>query len=294
MEELRSLGYEFRDGCLVQVGTTKGFEFRDQEHYNSLADAVLRYVETLLVEEAGLTPIRLPLASDSGSVGNGPSCVIYASDGFETADKLLLFIQGSGRVRVGVWGCALCVNRNLSEGTMLPYLKKADAMGYGILVLNPNENDVEGQSILGSETPEAHVGYVWEHLVATRCCAPIVDVVAHSNGGRALLAFLARRDDVVAKALERLAHVVLTDSYHAPGQVRELSSQARALIQDPLRTINYVPHTAPIGTPVSEWSTLGHHMTKEQKGCECLSAAAPDHASTNYCAMDAAFAFFSG
>ena len=45
--------------------------------------------------------------------------------GYEEADKLLLLIQGSGRVRVGVWGCALCINKNLDQGTMLPYIKRA-------------------------------------------------------------------------------------------------------------------------------------------------------------------------
>ena len=50
--------------------------------------------------------------------------------GYEEADKLLLLIQGSGRVRVGVWGCALCINKNLDQGTMLPYIKRALQEGY--------------------------------------------------------------------------------------------------------------------------------------------------------------------
>ncbi len=34
--------------------------------------------------------------------------------------ELLLLIQGSGRVRVGTWGCALCINVGLDEGSSPP------------------------------------------------------------------------------------------------------------------------------------------------------------------------------
>lgn len=277
------LGYEYRDGRLLQVGSDEGFKFKDQEHYDALADAVLRYVTSLLESEGQLQPLPLPLGVESGV-----QSPIFVSKGFESADKLLLLIQGSGRVRVGVWGCALCINKDLEQGTMLPYIHKAVEAGYGIIVLNPNESEVDGQMVAGSETPDRHVAYVWHNVVLGMCKpAAAVDIVAHSNGGRATLMFLAGCDE----AAGRIRHVVFTDSYHSGPQAKALRPEGRALLAE--RSVNYVPHDAPLGDPVTEWVSLGNHMTQAQKGCPCVSAATSDHASTNHAALKPAFAFFA-
>jgi len=283
MEELQALGYEYRGGRLLAVGKDEGFTFKDQEHYDALADAVLRYVTSLLESEAQLRPLWLPLGAESGA-----RCPIYVSEGFDSASKVLLLIQGSGRVRVGVWGCALCINKDLDQGTMLPYLREAADRGYGVIVLNPNLNQVDGQPIPGSETPDRHVAYVWESVLLARCRGDAsVDVVAHSNGGRALLYFMADCE-AAAKRIHRLA---LTDSYHMAPETKALGPEGKVLLAD--RSVNYVPHNAPFGTPVEEWVTLGNFMTQASKGCPCVSAATPDHASTNQASLKAAFDFFA-
>jgi len=283
MEELNKLGYEFRGGRLLQVGTDEGFKFKDQQHYDALADAVLQYVTSLLESEGQLQPLPLPLGASGGV-----QSPIFVSKGFETADKLLLLIQGSGRVRVGVWGCALCINKDLEQGTMLPYIRTAAEAGYGIIVLNPNENEVDGQPVAGSETPDRHVAYVWQNIVEGMCkSSAAVDVVAHSNGGRASLMFLAGCDE----AARRVHRLVFTDSYHTSHEVKALRPEGLALLGE--RSVNYVPHDAPFGEPVTEWISLGNHMTQTQKGCRCLSAATADHASTNHASLKAAFAFFA-
>merc|ERR1711966_30354 len=103
------------------------------------------------------------------------------------------------------------------------------------------ENDVDGQPIPGSETPDNQLAYVWENLVLAKCKEDVsVDVVAHSNGGRCLMAFLSRRDPVVAKAIKQLNKVVLTDSYHGPDQVPQLIPEAAAMLQDPAKVVNFV------------------------------------------------------
>eukprot|EP00929_Paragymnodinium_shiwhaense_P077103 TRINITY_DN39687_c0_g1_i1.p1 TRINITY_DN39687_c0_g1~~TRINITY_DN39687_c0_g1_i1.p1 ORF type:complete len:297 (-),score=65.69 TRINITY_DN39687_c0_g1_i1:57-947(-) len=290
LEELKALGYEYNAaGRLVQVGSDKGFEFQDQAHYDKLADAVLRHVGTLLVDEAKLMPVTLPLGATSG-----PTTKIFVSEGYQAADKLLLMIQGSGRVRVGVWGCALCINKDLTHGTMLPYLQKAKEAGYGVIVLNPNENAVDGEPIPGCETADKQLGYVWENLIRGKCKQGLcVDIVAHSNGGRALLAFLADRSPLPAEALKQMHKIVLTDSYHAPEQVKELPPEAQAVLADASKTVNYVPSPAPAGEPVQEWQTLGYVFKQSSLGCACISSAAPDHASTNQASLNLAFDFFS-
>lgn len=298
MEQLRDLGYEYKDGKLVQVGTDKGFEFQNQEHYDKLADAVLRYVGTLLVEQAKLEPIALPLGVGAGE----PQTVVFASEGIEKAEKVLLLIQGSGRVRVGVWGCALCINKDLDQGTMLPYLRKAAEEGYGVLVLNPNENECDGMEIPGSESPPDHVAYVWKHIVQARCSKDAtVDIVAHSNGGRCLIHFLAwsgprphseqEVSTISADAAARIRRVVFTDSYHDSRDIplQALPEPVQAALADPTRYVNYVPHPAPLGTAVERWISLGRPFSQPNKGCQCLSAAVEDHAATNQAALHHAF-----
>lgn len=280
---LRECGYEYRGGRLLQLGKDSGFQYVDQEHYDKTADAVLACVEVLLQTEGKLKPLYCPLGT-SASTG----CPIYVSDAFERASKILLIVQGSGRVRVGVWGCSLCINKDLDFGTMLPYIRQAEANGYGLVILNPNMNMVNGVPVPGSEFPDRHIAYVWKEILMKRCnSAAPVHILAHSNGGRATLDFLRKTGDA---PLERIHKVVFTDSYHGIDQVRNLSPAARKLLAE--RAVNYVPHSAPIGTPVANWVTLQSTMEAADKGCPCLSCAVADHASTNQAALLAAFQFF--
>eukprot|EP00927_Polykrikos_kofoidii_P040405 TRINITY_DN34549_c0_g1_i1.p1 TRINITY_DN34549_c0_g1~~TRINITY_DN34549_c0_g1_i1.p1 ORF type:complete len:441 (-),score=69.15 TRINITY_DN34549_c0_g1_i1:35-1357(-) len=307
MGDLRDLGYEYSlDGRLHKVDSEEGFAFESQEHYDSLADAIASYVMLLLEDEVKLRPLWLPLG-----VGPGDGCPIFVSEGFETARRLLLIIQGSGRVRAGTWGCSLCINQDLHSGSMLPCVARALQHRYGVIVFNPNLNKCEGKRIEGSESPERHVAYVMEHVVAKTCRAGVaVDILAHSNGGRALLQFLCRADGVAATSacrggdgaeeqvacselVDGIRHIVFTDSYHTAQQVSFLSSRLKDLLADPSRTVNFVPHSSPVGTPVSEWLSQEYTMRDGEKGCKCLSAETQDHASTNFTTLDWTFDFFT-
>jgi len=287
MGELRALGYEYKGtpAHLCQIGTDKGFEFRSSEHYDSLAEAVVRYVALLLEDEAALKPVWLPIGIEAGE-----GCPIFATTNFEEAERLLVVIGGHGRVRAGVWGCALCINKDLEWGTALPYLHKASRLnGVGLLVLNTNENKYEGKPIQGSETSERHVSYVWEHIIVARCRASIVDVVAHSYGGKALVSLMSRSR--AGDGLQKLHRVAFTDSYHTKQQVSQLPERFQDLLKDPSRVVNYVPHGAPLGTMVPEWRSQEYLFTQDEKGCACISAGTEDHASTNHAVLEPLFAF---
>lgn len=295
MDDLRALGYEYRGSParLFKVGSDAGFEFQGDDHYGSLAEAVSEYVALSLEDEAGLEPLWLPLGTDSGE-----GCPVFVNSSFDTAERLLVIIQGAGRVRAGVWGCSLCINNDLEWGTALPYLRRASAEGYGILVLNPNHNRCEGSAITGSETPDRHVGYVWEHVVGARCCAARIDVIAHSAGGHALLNCLSRSPTTVAigarlPATSRLNRIIFTDSYHTKQQVLKLPAGVRLILEDSARTVNFVPHSSSLGTPVDKWTSQEYTFTREEKGCSCLSACTEDHASTNHAALDEVFSFLN-
>lgn len=283
MADLREMGYEYRGHVLYQVGSDERFQFRGQEHYDRLVEAVNGYVSLVLEEEACLRRLFVPLGVEAG--GGVP---IFVSPGFMEASALLFVIQGSGHVRVGVWGCSLCINKNLEWGTAMPYVARALAAGYGVVLVNPNQNvDEDGQKVRGSETADRHVGYVWEHLL-DKCAASAVDVVAHSAGGRSLMHLLYSPSGPNARRIRR---IILTDSYHTKHQVSLLPASIRALVGDGARTVNFVPHLQPLGTPVEDWSSQEYHFTKEEKCCECISAGTTDHASVNHAVIERAFEF---
>jgi len=70
-----------------------------------------------------------------------------------------------------------------------------------------------------------------------------------------------------------------------------LSSSVKSLLGDATRTVNFVPHSAPLGTCVEEWVSQEYEFSKMDRGCSCVSAGVLDHASTNYAAMSAVFEF---
>jgi hypothetical protein len=177
---------------------------------------------------------------------------------------------------------------------MLPCVRTALASGYGVIVLNPNENTIDGEPVLGSETFERHVAYVLEKVVS-RCAASNVDVLAHSHGGRVLLGYLGRAavDPCAAALADRIHRIAFTDTYHGHHQIIGLPAILKALLLDPNRVVNFVPHPSALGTPVQDWCTQEYNFMASAIGCVCLSAGVEDHASTNYAAMSAIFDFFN-
>ena len=89
-------------------------------------------------------------------------------------------------------GLTSCSSRQ--QGTNLPYLEWAQQNGYSFVILSPNETNGKNKKgallpIVGSETPEKHAIYCWEHIVSV-LPAKKIHIVAHSYGGMCTLAML--------------------------------------------------------------------------------------------------------
>lgn len=56
---------------------------------------MFRHIQGLMVKDFGLQEVHLPLDPDY----TGPTNNIFVSPDWQTADKLMLLIQGSGAVR---------------------------------------------------------------------------------------------------------------------------------------------------------------------------------------------------
>ena len=56
------------------------------------------------------------------------------------APKILVLIHGHGAVRAGQWSRKIIINDGLQEGSQLPFIKKANEEGYGVIVTNCNHD----------------------------------------------------------------------------------------------------------------------------------------------------------
>ncbi|XP_021235302.1 protein FAM172A isoform X4 [Numida meleagris] len=101
---------------------------------------ITKHVYGLLEKECHLKKVTLPVDATE----NEPKSFIFMSeDALTNPDKLLVLIHGNGVVRAGQWARRLIINEDLDSGTQIPYIKKATEEGYGVIVLNPNENYIE-------------------------------------------------------------------------------------------------------------------------------------------------------
>uniref|UniRef100_A0A8C2HPZ6 Family with sequence similarity 172 member A n=1 Tax=Cyprinus carpio TaxID=7962 RepID=A0A8C2HPZ6_CYPCA len=77
-----------------------------------------------------------------------PKSFIYMSeDALTNPEKIMVLIQGSGVVRAGQWARRLIINEDLNSGTQIPFINRAKEEGYGVIVLNPNENSLEVEKV---------------------------------------------------------------------------------------------------------------------------------------------------
>lgn len=140
---------------------------------------VARYVEAKIMADHKFVSIQIPEDED-------PSTSILASPDWMNATKLLLIIQNSYNSQLGIFSRSICFDQGISKGTWIPYLQRAAAAGYSVLILRPNTNSiVKGGKkipIKGSESPEIHALNVWENIVSRAENATHIALLGYGNG----------------------------------------------------------------------------------------------------------------
>ncbi|XP_036954649.1 cotranscriptional regulator FAM172A homolog isoform X1 [Acanthopagrus latus] len=146
---LEEFEYAFNEyGQLRHIKTGEPFVFNaredlhrwNQKRYEALGEIITQYVYELLEKKCNMTKAILPVDATEDE----PTTFIYLSpDALSNPSKLLVLIQGSGVVRAGQWARRLIINQDLDSGTQIPFITRAMEEGYGVLVLNPNENYLE-------------------------------------------------------------------------------------------------------------------------------------------------------
>lgn len=146
---LEEFEYAFNEkGQLRHIKTGKPFVFNareelhrwNQKRYEALGEIITQYVYELLETRCNMTKVILPVDATEDE----PTSFIYrTNDALSNPSKLLVLIQGSGVVRAGQWARRLIINQDLNSGTQIPFITRAIEEGYGVMVLNPNENYLE-------------------------------------------------------------------------------------------------------------------------------------------------------
>lgn len=107
---------------------------------------------------------------------------------------------------------SLIINESLEQGTQIPYVEQAIAKGYGVMILNTNDNyQADGKKIPHSSSAEEHARYVWETYISKAEASSIV-IVAHSYGG---VVTVTLADQMKKEFEQRVKAIAFTDSVHA-------------------------------------------------------------------------------
>eukprot|EP01059_Diplonema_ambulator_P026127 TRINITY_DN4330_c0_g1_i2.p1 TRINITY_DN4330_c0_g1~~TRINITY_DN4330_c0_g1_i2.p1 ORF type:complete len:492 (+),score=178.40 TRINITY_DN4330_c0_g1_i2:1142-2617(+) len=304
MEALKKAGYEYvriekstreADYTLKQVGSDKGFEWKGQEDYDRLGEAVTEYLYEQLEGKYGCKRLNLGTGEDEVPV--------FVKN--LNAPTILVLIQGSGAVTPGMWARSLCINESLHEGTIFPYIASADERDWGVVVANPN---TEGE---GNECSELHVKKLLDKVVMPSPAKNIV-LVAHSYGGWSTLYYLKTSDEATH---DRIKVVAFTDSVHklkmtipteadikkvekpemrkkmrakkeAREELKEMVPEAfEAPSEQVLKFLeakccNWVMSSEPLNTPLPA-----------QHGVKCVSAGHPEHVWTSGVAYPKVFEY---
>ncbi|XP_012926555.1 protein FAM172A isoform X2 [Heterocephalus glaber] len=156
-DTLEGFEYAFNEkGQLRHIKTGEPFVFNyredlhrwNQKRYEALGEIITKYVYELLEKDCNLKKITLPV---DATESEPKSFIFMSEDALTNPQKLMVLIHGSGVVRAGQWARRLIINEDLDSGTQIPFIKRAVHEGYGVIVLNPNENYIE------VEKPKIHV-----------------------------------------------------------------------------------------------------------------------------------------
>ncbi|XP_045450293.1 FAM172 family protein homolog CG10038 [Melitaea cinxia] len=237
-----------------------------QAHYEIIGAAITDHIYHLLQTQENLVKLPVP----KGSTGDNGTFIFVSKD-YDKKDILMVLIHGSGAVRAGQWARSLIINDCLDTGTQFQYIRQGLARGYGIMVLNSNDNYRRDKKIPHSGSSEEHAKYVWEEYIQNTKATSIL-IVAHSYGGILTVMLSEKQKKQFEK---RVKAVAFTDSVHSFSGVK-VSEHLKKV------TKNWVSSSAPLDSPVK---------TPDSDVCR-VSAGHPKHEMTSSSCIDSVFKFF--
>ena len=164
--------------------------------------------------------------------------------------RALVLIQGTGAVRAGQWARSVCINENLEQGSMLPFVDLCRNLSIPVLVMNPNMSiDPESkQTIPFSQSMDVHACFVWNFYVKESGFDQI-SIVAHSAGGGCLAAI---QKTFAETFYNQVVNIAYTDSWTIGRD--ELNEEQRQFMWQKAK--HYEASDKPVGTVLSENSQM--------------------------------------
>ncbi|CAG8491071.1 358_t:CDS:10, partial [Funneliformis caledonium] len=240
----------------VNAGEPYTFEVKKDREYNeglydTLIDILCELAEEKLQKDCGLIKALVPLGATEEDIHSK----IFLSQDYMTNDKMIIFIPGTSH-KVGIWSRRVLSDSSVMDGSMITYTKRARELGFAIVITNPNEvfwykgkgvlilpkTSVTFDTIPGSESPEAHVNYVFKNFVIPSAAEKIV-VVANSYGGHCAVDAIQNNFDAL---LDKIKAVEFTASTHSIDFVK--SDKMKVWIRERCR--NWLMSDQPIGQEV--------------------------------------------
>lgn len=154
----------------------------------------------------------------------------------------LVLMMGTGNARAGMWARTVCNNENFELGSALPQIEWAQMNGYPVIVMNPNQNKVNGKVVPFNQNMTAHCSHIWENYVEPSGFQSLL-VLAHSNGGLGLTAIQKKFAHTFYQKVKQIAY---TDS-------KPILAEALDKFQQEFmdaRAIHYLASKEPLGAPV--------------------------------------------
>jgi hypothetical protein len=136
---------------------------------------------------------------------------IYHTKGaFNSPEKLLVLIQGTGRVRAGMWSTRVCAYSGLSAGSALSGIKEAKARGMEVVVLNPNDE----RNSMFTKRYKTNIGMVRHTLACFEDLiipgnANRVFILCHSMGGECAVSVLKKFPEW---SISHITAIAMTDA----------------------------------------------------------------------------------
>ncbi|XP_074876104.1 cotranscriptional regulator ARB2A isoform X6 [Buteo buteo] len=316
-DTLEGFEYIFNEkGQLRHIKTGEPFVFNyredlhrwNQKRYEALGEIITKYVYELLQTECHLKKVTLPV---DATESEPKSFIFMSEDALTNPDKLLVLIHGNGVVRAGQWARRLIINEDLDSGTQIPYIKRAIEEGYGVIVLNPNENYIEVEktkaqvqlSSDSSDEPAEKRERKDKIQKETKKRRDFYEKYRNPQKEKETMQMYIRMIQREAEVKNKVTAVALTDSVHNVWH-QEVGKSIREWMREGMKgsTLqdhgNCVPIPAPKITKnccnwVSSSEPLDTSVESMLPDCPRVSAGTERHELTSWKSFPSIFKFFS-
>lgn len=248
---------------------------------------------------------------------------VFISANFYECEKLLVIVQGAGMIRPGQWSRSLCITHSVHAGSILDYLYLAKEMNMGVLILNPNQNELKlriraletpGVGVMsaqhvygipGHNTHIAHILTVFDDFIELSKAKELY-FVGNGRGGDTILQLLNHRLEgtpVASNSAPRTPGPVLRSkrttktrengllrlkkiAFINSAHTRAYANSERVKTFFGERSVHWVLSPLPLDTVVPEQDDM--------YGCTCVSAG---HSKADFaaaCTPNSVFSFFFG